>query len=69
MGYSGVDPTNPIDASSGQANASSTSVVAPSVDVSGSGAVLVSLVGVAANGSVTPPASMTERVDVSVGAT
>jgi hypothetical protein len=67
LAYSGVDPANPVDASNGQANASSTSIVAPSVDASAAGSMLVMLAGVASNGSVTPPTGMTERVEASAG--
>jgi hypothetical protein len=67
LAYTGVDPANPVDASSGQANASSTSVVAPSVNASAAGSMLVMLVGLASNGSVTPPTGMTERAEAAAG--
>jgi fibronectin type 3 domain-containing protein len=67
LAYAGVDSANPIDASNGQANASSTSAVAPSVTVSTAGSMLVMLVGLAGNGSVTPPSGMTERAEAAAG--
>jgi chitodextrinase len=67
LAYRGVDSANPIDASSGQANASSTSVAAPSVQVAASGSMLVDFAGLAANASVSPPTGMAERVEAAGG--
>jgi len=67
LAYRRADPVNPIDTSSGQANPSSTAIVAPSVQVASSGSMLVSLVGVAANAGITPPAGMAERAEVAGG--
>jgi hypothetical protein len=60
----GVDHVSPVDVSGGQANASSTSAVAPSVTTTRTNAQLVALFA-AATGAVaaTPPSGMTERVD------
>jgi hypothetical protein len=64
--YGGVDPASPIVASSGQVNASSTSIVAPGVTNPASGRLLVGFFGIVTDpvNSVTPPGGMTERVEV-----
>jgi len=67
LAYSGVDNAAPVGASSGQANASTTSITAPSVDVPSAGSRLVSLAGIRVNATVTPPAGMTERAEVAGG--
>jgi len=67
LAYSGVDPANPVDASSGQANGSSTAIVAPSVTVSAAGSMLVMLAGVAGNATVAPPTGMSERAEALAG--
>jgi hypothetical protein len=65
-GYGGVDPANPIVASSGQVNASSTSIVAPGLTNPASGGLLVGFFGIVTDpvNSVAPPGGMTERVEV-----
>jgi hypothetical protein len=63
VAYSGVDSAAPIDAYGGQANAPSAAIAAPSVTSSGVGRV-VGFFGTLSNGSVTPPAGMTERAEV-----
>ena len=65
-GYGGVDPASPIAASSGQVNASSTSIVAPGVTNPASGGLLVGFFGIVTDpvNSVSPPGGMTERVEV-----
>jgi uncharacterized repeat protein (TIGR02543 family) len=64
LAYSGVDVTNPIDAVAGQANASSTTLTAPSITSETANTMLVALYGIATNASIEPPASMTERAEV-----
>ncbi len=64
--YSGVNTTTPIDVSSGQANATSTSVTAPSVTTTVANAMIVGIFGLDNDASFTPPAGMTERWDVDV---
>jgi len=46
---------------------STTSLVVPTVTIANGGSVLVSLVGFASNGSITPPAAQTERAELSGG--
>lgn len=62
--YGGVDHLLPIDISGAQANASSTSAVAPSVTTTKTNAHLVAFWGAATGArTATPPASWTERAD------
>jgi hypothetical protein len=65
-GYGGVDPTSPIVASTGQVNASSTSIIAPGVSNPTSGGLLVGFFGIVTDpvNSLTPPSGMIERVEV-----
>ena len=65
--YSGVDTANPINVSGGQANASSTSIGSPSVNVTVSGAMLVAFFGIASNATITPPSGHAERGEVVAG--
>jgi len=67
LAYSGVDNAAPVAGSSGQANASSASITAPSVDVPSAASRLVSLVGIRVNATITPPAGMTERGEIAAG--
>ena len=60
--YIGVDTVNPIAAHSGQSNASSTSLTAPSATTSVPSR-LLGFFGVTGANSVTPPAGMTERTE------
>jgi MSHA biogenesis protein MshQ len=60
--WRGVDPTSPIEASAGQANASSASIVAPAVTTAGASRVVVRLFATAnGNGSITVPGGVTQR--------
>ncbi len=59
--YGGVDPTNPIDVSSGSVNASSTSLTALGVTTTAANDRLVAFYSTAISPTVTPPAGMTER--------
>jgi MSHA biogenesis protein MshQ len=61
--YSGVSTSTPINAHGGQANASSTSVTAPSITPTAAGARLVGFFGTATGTTFTSPGSMTERWD------
>ncbi len=54
---------NPVDASAGQANASSTAITAPSITTTIGNAFVVGLYGIATNPNVTPPISMIEQVE------
>jgi hypothetical protein len=67
--YTGVDTTTPVDVSGGQANASSSSVVAPSVTTTIANALVVGLFATANDGTFSPPSGMTERTDVPVDGT
>jgi hypothetical protein len=58
--YSGVDTARPIDASGAIMNASGTSVTAPSITTTVANTMLVQLASVNAEGTLTPPAGMTE---------
>jgi hypothetical protein len=64
--YAGVDVSAPVAASSGQVNASSASITAPSLSNPVAGAQLVGLFGVltGTHTSITPPTGMTERGEV-----
>jgi hypothetical protein len=59
--YSGVDPTTPVDVNGGQANASSTTITAPSVTTTGTDDLLVGFFGVANGGTVTAVSPLTDR--------
>ena len=64
--YSGVDNTTPVDIDGGQTNASSTSIVAPSVTTTVADTRLVGFFQhVDPAGAVTPDAGQTERFEVS----
>jgi len=67
--HSGVDTTTPVDTSGGQANASSTSVTAPSVTTTVADALLVGVFGTANDATFTPATGMTERYDVDADGT
>ncbi len=66
--YSGIDLTNPIDAVAAQAGGTSTDVVAPSTTTSTATSTLISFFAVRDDGTMTPPAGMTEQWDVNSGA-
>jgi hypothetical protein len=67
--YSGVNTTTPIDVHGGQANASSTSVTAPSVTTTAANAMLVGFFGTANDATFTAASGMTERYDVDADGT
>ena len=64
VAYRGVSTVTPIDASGSQANASSVNVVAPSVTTTTGCARVVGLFSSFSASTMTPPAGMTERLDV-----
>lgn len=68
LAYSGVSTSAPVMASSGQANAGSKSVTAPSVTTTGP-AVVVGLFGVNKGTALAPPADMVERTEIRSAAT
>jgi hypothetical protein len=65
--YSGVNTATPVDVTGARKNASSTSIVAPSVTSTVPGSMLVGAFGIATNATMTPPATMTERADIKTG--
>lgn len=67
--YSGVNTTTPIDVSAGQANASSSSITAPSVTTTVANTMIVGIFGLDNDATFTPPSGMTERWDVDVQGT
>ena len=64
IAYGGVRTVTPVDAAGGQANASSTSVTAPSIVTSSPGTQLVGFFGIGAATTFTAPTGMVERGDV-----
>jgi hypothetical protein len=66
LSYNGVSTTAPIEASSGQPNAASKSIQAPSLTTASPDALVVGLFGIAKNAAVAPPTGMTERSEASV---
>ncbi len=62
--YIGVDNANPIDVSAGQATPSGTNHAAPSITTTVAGDMLVTVHEYASARSWSPPAGMTERVDI-----
>jgi hypothetical protein len=64
--YAGVDTTNPIAASSGLANASSTSITATGVSDPVAGGLLLGSFGILTDllNAIAPPGGMTERIEV-----
>ncbi len=69
IAYGGVRDVTPVDASGGQANASSTSVTAPSITTTNPGERLIGFFATAAATSFTAPAGMTERADIASAGT
>lgn len=67
--YRGVDLTTPIAANGGQANTSSTNIVAPAVNTGAANAMLVSFFGTRATTTINGPGTMTERVEDDSGGT
>jgi acid phosphatase type 7 len=69
LDYTGVSTANPIDASGGLVNAtSSTSVTAPSITTTVAGDELIGFFCITGNNSFTPPPGTTERFDVASNA-
>jgi RHS repeat-associated protein len=66
IAFDGLDPVDPVDVSGGQTNASSTSVVAPSITTTVADTTLVGLFAIVGDVTFTPPSGMTERFDVKV---
>ena len=66
LAYSGVDPVNPVDVSAGQANASSTSITAPTMTVHVADTYLIGVFGIGNDPTFTPPAGTTERFGFTV---
>lgn len=62
--FSGVDTVTPIDVQAGQATASSRTHTAPSITTTAANTMLVSSHLINSSGTWTPPAGMTERVDI-----
>lgn len=63
LSLSGADTSNPVDAESGQANASSTSQAAPSVTTTQSNSMLITAHAIDSSVTWTAPTGMTEAVD------
>jgi acid phosphatase type 7 len=69
LDYTGVNTANPIDASGGQVNStSSRSVTAPSITTTVAGDQLVGFFCITGNNTFTPPAGEAERFDVASNA-
>lgn len=64
VSFSGVDTANPIDVQAGQTTPSSTSHTAPSLTTTVAGTMLLSTHSENSSVAWTPPAGMTERVDI-----
>ena len=62
--FIGVDTSNPIDVENGQATGNSTTHATPSVTTTGNSTMLVTSHAFASGATWTPPAGMTETVDV-----
>ncbi|MCB0052534.1 MAG: hypothetical protein KDE24_23655, partial [Caldilinea sp.] len=67
MTFENVNTSSPIDASGSQSNASSTSMVAPTIDPVSPASMLVFIGAPAGNIRATAPSGMTERVDAGAG--
>ena len=65
--WSGVDTAAPLHAFAGQANASSNTITAPSVTTTVANTTLILIAAGATTKLITPPASMTERWELSGG--
>ncbi len=61
MSYSGVDTASPIDQSGSQANASSTTITAPSISPTNEKDQLVAIFGIANAGTITPVSPLTTQ--------
>ena len=69
IAYGGVRTVSPVDVAGGQANASATSVTAPSIVTSKAGERLVGFYGTGVATTLTAPAGMAERGDVASAGT
>ena len=67
MTFENVNTSSPIDASGSQSNASSTSMVAPTIDPVSPASMLIFIGAPAGNIRATAPSGMTERVDAGAG--
>ncbi|HZR02677.1 MAG TPA: LamG domain-containing protein [Burkholderiales bacterium] len=67
VAYRGVDTANPIDVSAGQANASASTITAPSITPSVTGTMLVGLFSAATGTTISSAAGMAYRADVLSG--
>jgi hypothetical protein len=65
--YSGVNTASPVETTGARKNASSTSIIAPSVTSTVPGSMLVGVFGIATNATMTPAATMTELADIKTG--
>jgi hypothetical protein len=65
--YRGVDTTQPIDVAGGQANASGSAISAPSVTTRVTNTQLITVAGIAANATISPPAGLVERAEALAG--
>jgi hypothetical protein len=66
LAYAGVSTSGALDASSGRANTSSTSITADAVTTSVPDTVVIGLFGTATNAAISPPAATTEQVEIAV---
>ena len=65
LALTGVDPQNPVLASSAAGASSSRSILAPGVSAPQDGGLLIGLFATSYNTAVTPPSGMTEQLDFS----
>jgi hypothetical protein len=65
--YSGVNTATPVETTGARKNASSTSIIAPSVTSTVPGSMLVGVFGIATNATMMPAATMTEQADIKTG--
>ncbi len=65
--YSGVDTSAPFDVAAGQSNGGSAAIVAPSITTRVADTRVVSFFAIASNASITPPARMSERGEMTSG--
>lgn len=62
--FTGVDPVNPIDVSSGNYNATTATASFTQITATAANDMLLALVGVSGNTTVTPPSGFTEAYDL-----
>jgi hypothetical protein len=65
--YRGVDTVQLLDVAGGQGNPSSSAIAAPSVTTRVTNTQLISVSGIAANASISPPAGLSERAEALAG--